>query len=217
MRKLKFILPVALIALVVSISLTSCEQREDWRFPELGNGGFVKFVQQPFSEEGTDNSDGTTIVKYHIGVDPAAASFNAFIEDPSGNVAKVDYIVIGDFENAPEEGIQFASTTSLPFDVSFTTDDMASLFGVDASTFKANDFFEFLAVITTHDGTVYIPRAAACDCPDIPFDPADPDPLGTGEYNGGTIDGVVLMGGDTGENFLLPAIWYRVYYRAPSN
>ncbi len=216
MRKLKFILPVALIALVVSISLTSCEQREDWRFPELGNGGFVKFVETPFSEEGTDNSDGTTITKYHIGDDPATASFSASIEDPSGNVAQVDYVVIGNFTNAPEEAIPFTSTTSFPYDVSFTTDGMANLFGVDAATFEAGDFFEFLAVVTTHDGTVYIPRTAACDCPLIPFDPLDPNPLGTGEYNGGTIDEVVLMGGDTGENFLLPAVWYRVKYLAPS-
>ena len=43
----------------------------------------------------------------------------------------------------------------------------------------------------------------------IPFE----DP---GTWNGGTIDQVVLQGGDTGANFVLPAIWYKVKYEAPS-
>lgn len=213
MKKLKYILPVVLVAFVASITLTSCEQREDWRFPELGNGGFIKFVTQPFSWEGSDNSsDGqATITKYHIGEDPATASFNAVVEDPTGNVVSTDFFVLGDFENAPTEALPFASTTTFPFDVSFTTEDMANLFGVDASVFQTGDFFEFMTVITTDDGLVYISRAAECDCP---LEPGDPN--GSGTPNGGTIDSVVLQGGDTGDNFLLPAVWYRVKYLAAS-
>jgi hypothetical protein len=211
MKKLKFILPLALIALVVSISLTSCEQRENWRFPELGNGGFIKFVQQPDTWKGTDNAGGTSIVKYHIGTDPAEASFNASVEDPNGNVASVEFFVMGDFQDAPAEALPFASTTSFPFDVSFTTADMAALFNVDATVFQSGDFFEFMTVITTTDGRVYISRVAECE--DCPLEPGDPN--GSGTWNGGTIDAVLLQGGDTGDNFLLPAVWYRVKYLAP--
>lgn len=214
MRKLRFILPVALIALVVSISLTSCEQREDWRFPELGNGGFVKFTEQPFSWEGSDPTDNgddvpATIVKYHIGEIPAESDFKAFIEDPTGNVALVEYFVKGFFENAPEEAIAWRSTNSFPFDVSFTAADMAGLFGVDVETFQTGDFFEFMSVITTTDGKVYLSKVSGCDPNPCPNQEEDEYP---GTHNGGTIDGVVLQGGDTGDNFLLPAVWYRVKY-----
>lgn len=212
MKNLKNIVRISVIALVISMSFTSCEQREDWRFPELGNGGFIKFVQRPFSWEGSDNSMGGTITKYHIGTDPATSSFNALVEDPNGNVASVDFFVIGDFAGAPEEALPFASTTSFPFDVSFTTDQMADLFDVDASTFTTGDFFEFMTVLTTDDGRVWISRQAECDCP---LEPGDPN--GSGTPNGGTIDGVILMGGDTGDNFLLPAVWYRVKYLAASS
>ncbi len=208
MRKLKSILPLALIALVVTISLTSCEKREDWRFPELGNGGFVKFVQQPDTWRGSDVSDGTSIVKYHIGTDPAESSFSAFIEDPNGNVASIEYFVIGDFTGAPADPIPFRATQSFPFEMSFTTADMAALFNVDATVFETGDFFEFISVITTTDGRTYISRVTECEeCPIEPGEPA--------VWNGGTIDAVLLQGGDTGDNFLLPAVWYRVKYLAP--
>jgi len=210
MKKLKFILPLALIALVVSISLTSCEQREDWRFPELGNGGFIKFVQQPDTWTGSDVSDGTSIVKYHIGADPAESAFEAFVEDPNGNIANVDFFVMGDFDGAPDDALPFGSTTSFPYDVSFTTDDMATLFGVDASVFQTGDYFEFMTVINTTDGRTYISRVAECD--ECPLEAGDPN--GSGIWNGGTIDAVLLQGGDTGDNFLLPAVWYRVKYLA---
>jgi hypothetical protein len=208
MKNLKNIVRISVIALVISMSFTSCEQREDWRVVELENGGFIKFVQRPFSWEGSDTSGNGTITKYHIGEDPATSSFNALVEDPNGNVASVDFFVFGDFDGAPEDALPFASTTSFPFDVSFTTDDMASLFGVDASVFQRGDFFEFITVLTTNDGKVWISSQSAC--PECPLEPGDPN--GPGTWNGGTIDGVILMGGDTGDNFLIPAVWYRVKY-----
>jgi hypothetical protein len=218
MKKLKFILPLALIALVVSISLNSCEQREDWRFPELGNGGFIKFVQQPFSWEGTDatdNGDGTnaTIVKYHVGEEPTESPFNAFVEDPNGNIASVDFWVKGDFDGAPDDALPFGSTTTFPYDVSFTAEDMAALFNVDVSVFQTGDFFEFMTMITTVDGKVWVSRVTGCtECPT-----ETGDPMGPGTWNGGTIEGIALLpGGDTGDNFLLPAVWYRVKYLAAS-
>ena len=85
---------------------------------------------------------------------------------------------------------------------------MLDLFGgVDA--FSTGDYFEFTTVITTTDGRVYISRATECE----------PCPTEVGEesgWNGGTTDEVLILGGDTGGNALLPAIWYRVKYLAPS-
>lgn len=213
MKNLKNIVRISVIALVISMSFTSCEQREDWRFPELGNGGFIKFVQRPFNWEGSDNSGNGTITKYHIGADPATSSFSASVEDPNGNVASVDFFVKGDFAGAPEDAIAFASTNSFPFDVSFTTEEMANLFNIDASVIQTGDFFEFMTVLTTDDGRVWISSQTACD--GCPLEPGDPN--GSGTWNGGTIDGVILMGGDTGDNFLLPAVWYRVKYLAATN
>lgn len=209
MKNLKNIVRISVIALFISMSFTSCEQREDWRFPELGNGGFIKFVERPFSWEGSDTSNGATITKYHIGEDPATSSFNAAVEDPNGNVASVDFFVTGDFAGAPAEAIPFGSTTTFPYDVSFTTEDMANLFNVDASVFQTGDFFEFTTVLTTTDGRVWVSTQSAC--PDCPIDPTEV-PTDSGTWNGGTIDGVILMGGDTGDNFLIPAVWYRVKY-----
>lgn len=214
MRKLKFILPITLIALVVSFSFTSCEQREDWRFPELGNGGFVKFTIEPFSYEGTVNTeDGTAIPNYHIGEDPAESSFTAFIEDPNQNAASVSYVVRTNSEGVPEANReqQFLTATSFPAEVSYTTADMAALFGVDAEAFSTGDYFEFEATITTVDGKEYNARQSACD--PCPTDPEDPDYPGS--WNGGNIDQVLVSGGTGGR--LLPAVWYRVEYLAASD
>lgn len=205
MQKLKFILPITLIALVL---FSSCEQREDWRFPELGNGGFIKFVQEPFSFEGTDQSNGSSIVKYHIGENPAESSFTAFVEDPNGNIATVDFFVQASYGDVTTEPVAWRSTNSFPFEVSFTTGEMASLFGVTPETFETGDFFEFTTVITTNDGRVYNNSLeSACE----------PCPTETGEesgWNGGTSEAVILGGGTS--NGLLQAIWYRVKYLAAS-
>jgi hypothetical protein len=206
MQKLKFILPVALIALVF---FTGCEQREDWRFPELGNGGFIKFIEEPFSFDGTDNSNGTTIVKYHIGEDPAESSFTAFVEDPNGNVASVDFFVSATYDDGngdvTTEPRAWRQTTSFPFEVSFSTAEMVDFFG-EVNEFNTGDFFEFTTVITTTDGRVYTSLESACE----------PCPTEIGEaagWTGGTSEAVILSGGT--ENGLLPAIWYRVKYLAP--
>ena len=204
---------------------TSCEDSDKFRFPELGNGGFVKFTFQPDCWEGLIIIDGVSITKYHIGTDPTEASFNAVTEDPSGNVASYELFVRGTFKGAPEDPIAYMSTTTFPFDVSFSTDDMEVLFDVvGKGTFEDGDDFFFTSRIITHDGRVYNSDVSECDeCPDEVFfdengNPVDEngDPLeqqiDPGNWNGGTIDSVLLQGGDTGENELLPAIFWVVRY-----
>ncbi|MEM7382621.1 MAG: hypothetical protein AAF361_15730 [Bacteroidota bacterium] len=196
---------------------TSCEDSDKFRFPELGNGGFVKFVFQPDFWEGLQIVDGTSIVKYHIGADPATATFDALTEDPTGNVASYELFVRGTFEGAPEDPIAYMSTTSFPFDVSYSSADMAALFNVPVETFQTGDQFFFTSIITTTDGRVYNSMTSACEeCPDA-LEDEDGNPLDPGTWNGGTIDGVLLQGGDTGENFILPAIYWVVHYLDPSS
>jgi hypothetical protein len=209
MRKLKFILPLASIVLVLSISLTSCEKREDWRFPELGNGGFIKFLTQPVSYDGTAIVSGQTTPDYSIGSDIAAASFNGFVEDPNGNISTVRFTVLGDFENAPQDPVEFANIAAgdFPYDVSFTAADMAALFQVDVSVFQEDDGFEFFTTITTNSGVVYSWEETECE--DCPTEVGDPD--GPGAWNGGNIDNVLSSGGTSGG--LLTATHYRVRFR----
>ena len=211
MKKIKYI-ALAVVALVGMSFFTSCEDEDKHRFPELGNGGFVKFVSEPDVWEGLQSVGAYSLTKYYIGTDPATSSFVASVEDPNGNVAKFELFVQGSFTGAPAEPIPFAETTSFPFDVSWTTADMAALFGVDASVFVENDDFEFSSIITTNDGRIFNSTASGCQCPDSPGDPG-----GTGIWNEGTIDSVLIQGGDTGANGLLPAIAYSVQYRAPTN
>jgi hypothetical protein len=212
MKNIKYI-ALAVVAVVGMSFFTSCEDSDKHRFPpELGLGGFVKFVSEPYSWEGLQSVGAYSITKYYIGTDPLTSSFNASVEDPNGNVAKVEFFVEGHFTGAPADPIAYMETTSFPFDVSFTTADMAALFGVDASVFEQNDDFEFSSIITTTDGRIFNSTASGCACPEIPGDPG-----GTGTWNGGTIDAVIIQGGDTGGNGILPAVAYSVQYRAPSD
>ena len=141
MKNINKIFSLAFVAILTTVTFTSCEYDEDKaRFPQLTNGGFVKFVSAP---------------EFDMGADPATASFNAMTEDPNGNVATYEVTVVGDFDGAPSDSLAFGSTTTFPYDVSFTTADMAELFGVDASVFVEDDSFEFFGVVTTVDGSVY--------------------------------------------------------------
>ena len=141
MKNINKIFSLAFVAILTTVTFTSCEYDEDKaRFPQLTNGGFVKFVSAP---------------EFDMGADPATASFNAMTEDPNGNVATYEVTVVGDFDGAPSDPLAFGSTTTFPYDVSFTTADMAELFGVDASVFVEDDSFEFFGVVTTVDGSVY--------------------------------------------------------------
>jgi len=217
MKRFKYIVLALVVAVGSSAVFTSCEDSDKFRFPELGNGGFVKFVFQPDFWEGLQIEDGVSIVKYHIGADPAGATFEALTEDPTGNVASYELFVRGDFDGAPEDPIAYKSTTSFPFDVSYSTADMASLFNVPVETFKTGDQLFFTSIITLTDGTVYNSIVSACEeCPDT-LEDDDGNPLDPGMWNGGTIDGVLLQGGDTGENFLLPAIYWVVKYLDPTS
>jgi len=217
MKRFKYIVLALVVAVGSSAVFTSCEDSDKFRFPELGNGGFVKFVFQPDFWEGLQIEDGVSIVKYHIGADPAGATFEALTEDPTGNVASYELFVRGDFDGAPEDPIAYKSTTSFPFDVSYSTADMAALFNVPVETFKTGDQLFFTSIITLTDGTVYNSIVSACEeCPDT-LEDDDGNPLDPGMWNGGTIDGVLLQGGDTGENFLLPAIYWVVKYLDPTS
>jgi len=217
MKRFKYIVMALVVAVGSSAVFTSCEDSDKFRFPELGNGGYVKFVFQPDVWEGLQIVDGVSIVKYHIGADPATASFDALTEDPSGNVASYELFVRGTFDGAPEDPIAYMSTTSFPFDISYASADMATLFNVPVETFQSGDEFFFTSITTLNNGTVYNSTVSACDeCPDALVD-ADGNPLDPGAWNGGTIDTVLLQGGDTGDNFLLPAIYWTVKYLDPTN
>jgi hypothetical protein len=210
-NKYKF-LSLTLVVLIAISFFSSCEQREDWRVVETDRGAFVKFAEEPLKWEGLANVNGTTVTKYHIGADPADASFNAITVDPTGNVSNYQIFVKGNFTGAPEDSIPYMSTTSFPFDVSFTTQDMASLFNVDASVFETGDSFDFTTLTTRNDGVVFNSNTSNCDCPEVI---ADSTATGTtGTWNGGNIDQILLQGGDTGTNALLPAIYWRVLYLA---
>ncbi len=191
MLKINKYFSLVLVAVIAITAFSSCEQREDWRFPELGNGGFVKFVSAP---------------EFDAGADPASASFSALTEDPNQNIATYSLRVKGDFTGATADTIAFRSTTTFPFDVGFTGADMASLFGVDISTFAEGDSFEFFGTVTTVDGVVYDYVQSACS--DCPTEPGDPN--GSGTWNGGTTDQVLLSAAG-----LLQAFNYEVTFDDP--
>lgn len=234
MKRFKYIVMALVVAVGSSAVFTSCEDSDKFRFPELSNGGFVKFVFQPDFWEGIEFNDASlpaeeqfSIVYYHIGEDPTTASFDALAEDPSGNVASYEVFVNVDldgyvgsasdpFQGELETPATFKTTTTFPLDVSFTAADIASVLGLSPEDFQAETVLEFTTRTTLTNGTVYNSNVASCTgCPDAATD-EDGNPLDPGAWNGGTIDGVLLQGGDTGENFLLPAIFYRVKYEAPS-
>ena len=171
MKNINKIFSLAFVAILTTVTFTSCEYDEDKaRFPQLTNGGFVKFVSAP---------------EFDMGADPATASFNAMTEDPNGTVATYEVTVVGDFDGAPSDPLAFGSTTTFPYDVSFTTADMAELFGVDASVFVEDDSFEFFGVVTTVDGSVYDGTAPGGSYPD------GDDPENAGSWNGGQTSGVL--------------------------
>ncbi|WP_415373803.1 hypothetical protein [Patiriisocius sp. Uisw_017] len=173
MKNINKILSLAFVAAITAFTFTSCEDEDKFRIPALGNGGFIKFVSLP---------------EFDAGAEATSANFVATVEDPNQNAANFALTVIGDFTGAPADTLVFKSTTTFPFDVSFTGADMASLFEVPISTFEEGDSFEFLGTVTTTDGRVYdISRPGG----EFPSDPEDPDYV-PGTYNGGLTDGVLL-------------------------
>lgn len=169
MKNLKYI-TLALIAVVGLTTLTSCEDEDKNRLPELEAGGLVVFVDFP---------------EFNAGADPSTASFNELVEDANGNVASYNLQVVGDFDGATEDTLNFASTTTFPFDVSFTAADMASLFGVSVSDFQEGDSFTFLGTAVTVDGVTY-------DYVETSFTSGDPDTGEPGTWNGANSTNPVL-------------------------
>jgi hypothetical protein len=225
MKNMNKIISITIAAFLAVFVFASCEEEEKHRIPELTNGGYVRFVSEPFQWEGRETFDSSvpaalrfTITYYHIGADPATASFVAMTEDANDveNVASYELMVTGEFEGAPEDPIFYKSTTSFPFDVSFTTPEMATLFGVSEDTFETGDSFVFFANIVTKDGRTWSPFASGCDCP-LTEEDEDGNPLDPGTWNSGNIDGTLLQGGDTAGNNLLPAVLWRVKYKAASD
>ncbi len=174
MKKIKKYISLAFVGVFTLATFVSCEDSDTLRFPELTNGGFVKFVTMP---------------EYDAGADPSTASFSAMTENPNENVASYEIRVKGNFTGATEDTLVFRNTTTFPFDVSFNAADMASLFGVDPTTFVENDSFEFFGIVTTNEGVVYDGTQTGCDCPSDP----NPDPEDTsanGTWNGGSTGGL---------------------------
>ncbi|GEQ85622.1 hypothetical protein ULMS_11300 [Patiriisocius marinistellae] len=189
MKNINKIFSLAFVALVTSVAFTSCEDEDKARFPELTNGGFVKFVSLP---------------EFNAGADPTTASFDMAVEDPNENAALYEIRVLGNFTGASEDTLSFRSTTTFPFDIGFTGADMATLFSVPVSTFETGDSFEFFADVTTVDGIVYDGAASSFISPtnngDLqPGDAGYIDPLSPefvpepGMWNGANSDGIVLV------------------------
>lgn len=196
MKNFKYI-TLAFIAAVGLTTMTSCEDEDKSPVPELTNGGFVKFVATP---------------EFNAGADPLSASFSAMTEDPNKNIASYDLKVVGDFNGAPDDTLSFRSTTTFPFDVSFTGADMASLFAVDISTFEEGDEFQFLGTVVTVDGIVYDFTATEFIAPTPDLDPSDPDYVAEpGAWNGSNNEAVALLGAAG----LLQAFNYTVEFSDP--
>ena len=196
MKNINKIFSVALGVVLAAGTFTNCEDEDKARFPELGNGGFIKFVEAPV---------------FDAGADPTSANFDAMVEDPNGTVASYELEVVGDFDGAPEDTLSFRSTTTFPFDVGFTGADMAALFNVPIETFQEGDSFEFFGTATTTDGVVYNSEATAFIQPTPDLDPSDPDFVAEpGAWNMGTTDNVLL----TAEG-LLQAFNYEVEFTDP--
>ena len=193
MKNINKILSLAFVAVLASATFTSCEDEDKARFPELGNGGFVKFVSAP---------------EFDAGLDPTSANFNSSVEDTNETAALYEITVAatwpqmvdGELELVTSDTIAYRSTTTFPFDIGFTGSDMSSLFNVPVETFSAFDSnfdatdpddveefnrfssFEFFGIVTTVDGVVYDGSASAfieptpTDPTDDGFlDPSDPD------------------------------------------
>jgi len=187
MKNINKIFSLVFVAILTAVTFTSCEDEEKARFPQLSNGGFVKFVSAP---------------EFDMGADPATASFSAMTEDPNGTVATYEVTVVGDFDGAPSEALAFGTTTTFPFDVSFTIADMAALFEVDATTFVEDDSFEFFGVVTTVDGVIYDGSTPSGSYPE------GDDPENAGSWNGGNTNGVL-----TGAFGLLAAFNWEVKHK----
>ncbi|GER60743.1 hypothetical protein [Patiriisocius marinus] len=204
MKNINKFLSLAFVAVLASATFTSCEDEDKARVIELGNGGFVKFVTAPVFEAGAD---------------PATASFDSAVEDPNETAALYEITVRGDFAGATLDTLAFRSTTTFPFDIGFTASDMASLFGVDASTFAEDDSFEFFGKVTTVDGVVYDGSTSAFISPtptdpeaDGYLDPSDPDFVPEpGQWNMQNSDGVLV-----GVPGLLAAYNWEVTFEDPA-
>lgn len=207
MKNINKLMSLAFATALIAVSFTSCEDEDKARFPVLTNGGFVKFVSAP---------------EFDAGADPASAAFVAAVEDPSENVASYTVRVLGDFTGAPVDTLAFSSTTTFPFDVSFTGADMASLYNVPVTTFEEGDSFEFFAVVTNVDGVVYDGTVTQFIAPtdngelepgDSGYiDPTDPEFVPEpGQWNGENTDGVLATAGG-----LLAAFNWEVTFDEPA-
>lgn len=182
---------VVALALVASTAVfTSCEDEDKARIPSLDNGGFVKFVTQPEFYDGTENAaaapNNFPIPVYLIGADPSTAVFTAVAEDPNGNVATYDVEVAAQIDGVVSDTVAFRTTTTFPFDLSFTTADMASIFNVSSGTFQEGDRFDFIATVTTEDGRIYRPIRSEL------LQEITPEGDTLVFYNGGNTDDVIL-------------------------
>jgi len=199
MKNIKKYISITFVAVIALATMVSCEDEDKFRFPpDLGNGAFVRFIDFP---------------EFNAGADPLTANFTAVTEASNNNVTSYELKVRGFFDGATTDTISFGSTTTFPFDVSFTGQDMADLFGVDIATFVANDQFKFFGSAVRDDGTVYNGDSSSCDeCPQDPQDPENPESTGT--WNGGNTADPIY---DTGDNaFLLQAYRFTVKFSDPN-
>lgn len=215
MKNIHKIFSLGFVAALTAFTFTSCEDEDKARFPELTNGGFVKFVETP---------------ELNAGLAPETAAFSALTEDPNGNVATYalavagtwPQMVDGELELVTTDTIAYKTGTEFPFEVGFTGADMASLFGVPVESFGSfsssggdtpNRFtsFEFFATVTTDGGVVYDWFGSSCDCPEIAQSELEEPDGNTGVWNGSNTDGGPLS---TAAG-LLSAMNYEVAFEDP--
>ena len=67
MKRFKYIIMTIILAVGSTAMFTSCEDSDKFRFPELGNGGFVKFTVQPDCWSGLFIIDGVSYTRYDMG------------------------------------------------------------------------------------------------------------------------------------------------------
>lgn len=154
MKKSNKIIKILFVT-VISISLFGCQDDDKNVLPDFQEGGFVQFAEAPILEVGL------------------TAPFQGTVIDPNGNAAEYQLSVSARIGNVQQDTLVFKTTNSFPFEVGFTLNDMASLYGLSVEDFGSSDRFQFLAKVTTDEGLIF-----------------DSSPPGfdneTGEWNGGT-------------------------------
>ncbi|MEW7279919.1 hypothetical protein ABW636_15100 [Aquimarina sp. 2201CG1-2-11] len=137
-----------ILTLSIVGAFMSCQDEDKFNSPvthELSKGGFVRFAEgdQP---------------NFNLNVIPGQAPSEVFtskIEDPNGNITKVDYEMISIVSGDTTSVSPFRSITSFPSDFDISPSDIATSLGLTPADLDGGNTFEFNATITTSEGQVF--------------------------------------------------------------